>query len=178
MSPKRAVLLMRLAIYGTVLIVAAGVYALRAGPAPDDAAANGGHTLEAQLAGRTNERLPVEMSLVDGEIRRLHVRWQMTCENERQTNPSGISFSSDHGDRFERHGTAFHVGGRETQDMGGGESVLYVVDVSGRVEGNAAEGHGHLTETWFRDGQMVDRCHSDEIVWRVGSGMPAGTLES
>jgi hypothetical protein len=177
MSPKRAVLLMRLAVYGTVLVLAGGVYALRAGRAPDDAAANGGHTVEAELAGRTSERLPVQMSLVDGQIRRLHVRWRMSCENGPRP-PSGISFSSDYGDRFERRGTTFHVGGRETQDMGGGVSVLYVVDVSGRIVGEAAEGRGHLTETWFRDGQVVDRCHSGEITWRVGAGMPAGTLES
>jgi hypothetical protein len=177
MSPKRAVLLMRLAVYGTVLVLAAGVYALRAGRTPDDAAANGGHTVEGQLAGRTNERLPAQMLLVDGEIRRLHVVWQMSCQNEPRP-PSGISFSGDYGDRFERRGTTFHVGGRETQDMGGGESVRYVVDVSGRVDGNAAEGRGHLTETWLRDGRVVDRCHSKEIVWQVGSGMPAGTLES
>ena len=178
MSPKRAVLLMRLAIYGTVLILAAGLYALRAGRAPDDAAANGGHTVEAELSGRTNERLPVQVSLVSGEIREVHMRWRMTCENERHTNPSAVHFGSAYGDRIERRGSTFHVGGRADQDMGGGATVRYDADVSGRVDGNAAEGRAHLTETWLRDGRVVDRCHSDEIVWQIGSGMPAGTLES
>lgn len=160
---------MRLAIYGMVVLLAAGVFAVRALKQPE---ARGGMSWNALYHGQTPEGLLTALSATDGKVHQAYLRFRMSCEKDTSPSVTTISFKKQYGDRFEHDGRRFSAGGRKTQDAGGGESVRYDVSVSGRMAENdmSASGSGQVTETWMRDGRVTDVCRSKRVPWTVHRG--------
>lgn len=162
------VLLMRVALYGSVLVI--GGVLLSARPGGGDAAARVASGLPARhLDGRTSEGLRASAITHFGQVRYVHVMWRMRCDHERRER-SAIGFRGG----FRRHVDGFWVGGPQRRTFHGGLSLRYVADVTGRAagDGRSASGRGSLVETWYRHGRVVNRCRSGEVRWGVGPGMP------
>jgi hypothetical protein len=157
---------MRLAIYGTVLLLALGVLAVRSAKPQ----ANG--SWAALYHGQTPEGLLSALSVRDGKVRQAYLRWRMTCEGDHRPYTSSITFKRELGDRFEYDGRRFSTGGRQIQKAGRGETIRFDVRVSGRLaeDGLSASGSGQTTETWMRDGRTVATCRSARVPWTVHRG--------
>lgn len=168
-SSMRSVLLMRLAVYGAVVLLAAAALAVRAAGEPDEKKESWG----ALYHGQTPEGLLAALSVTDGKVHQAYLRWRMTCEKDRPPAISTITFKPEYGDRFRHDGRRFSAGGRKEEDVGGGERIRYDVRVSGQMseDGMTASGSGQTTETWLRDGSVVDVCRSERVPWTVHRGM-------
>ncbi len=168
-TPMSSVLGMRLVVYGLVVLLAAGVLAVRA--ASDE---GGGKHVSALYHGQTPEGLLAALSVTDGKVHQAYMRWRMTCENDRSPAISTATFKPQYGDRFEHDGRRFTGGGRKVQDVGGGETIRYDVRLSGELaeDGLSASGSGRATETWMRNGRVTDVCRSKRVPWTVHRGMP------
>lgn len=163
------VLAMRLVIYGMVVVLAAGVFAVRAMKQPE-----GGKVTSALYHGQTPEGLLAALSVTDGKVHQAYMRWQMTCENGHEPYVSTVTFKEQYGDRFENDGRRFTAGGRKDQDLGGGEKIRFDVRLGGQLseDGLSASGSGQTTETWMRNGRVTDVCRSERAPWTVHRGMP------
>ena len=155
---------MRIALYGALLVAAVAVIAMRPESRESQRATAGPPQL--QLGGRTDEGLPARAITGAAGIRFLRVRWRMTCASNDAPTPSSIGFSNG----FERRDGGFWVGGEQHRTFGDGWSLQYHADVRGTIatDGRSASGRGSLVEHWYRNGQLVDRCHSRDVNWRVG----------
>jgi len=163
------VLAMRLAVYGMVALLAVGVLAMHATrDAPGKKLSQG-----ALYHGQTPEGQLTALSVTDGKVREGYFRWKMTCEKDASPGVTTLTFKPEHGDRFAHDGRRFSTGGRETQDMGGGEKVTWDASVSGQLseDGRSASGSGQTTETWTRNGRVTDVCRSKRVPWTVHRGM-------
>jgi hypothetical protein len=163
---------MRLAVYGMVVLLAAGVFAVRALKQPE----GGDGRVSALFHGQTPEGLQAALSVTDGRVHQAYMRWRMTCEEDRSPSISTITFKEQYGDRFTRDGRRFSTGGRKDQDAGGGRTIRYDVRLSGQLseDGLSASGSGQTTETWLRNGRVIDVCRSERVPWTVHRGMPFG----
>jgi hypothetical protein len=159
---------MRLAVWGTVALMAVSVLAVRALKQPEAKTHTG-----ALYHGQTPEGLLTALSVTDLEVRQAYLRWRMTCERGHEPYVSTITFKPEYGDRFAHDGRRFTGGGRKTEDVGGGESIRYDVRVSGQLseDGLSASGGGQTTETWMRNGRVTDVCRSERVPWTVHRGM-------
>ena len=164
---KNPVLAMRLGVYAMVVLLAAGVFALRSGGAPGQKVSEG-----ALYHGQTPEGLITAISVTDGDVRQGHFRWRMTCENDRSPEVATATFKPELGDRFVNDGRSFSVSGRKTQDVGGGERIRYEVTARGELseDGLSASGSGQMTETWIRNGRVTDVCRSERVPWTLHRG--------
>jgi hypothetical protein len=162
------VLAMRLAVYAMVALLAAGVFALRSTDGSGKKPSEG-----ALYHGQTPEGLLTALSVTDGKVRQGYFRWKMSCENDASPEISTITFKPEFGDRFEQDGRRFTAGGRKTEDAGGGERIRYEVEVRGELSQNglSANGSGQVTETWMRNGRVVDVCRSERVPWTLHRGM-------
>jgi hypothetical protein len=162
---------MRVLVYGMVVLLAAGVLAVRAVSQPEGAGRGGASAL---YHGQTPEGLAAALSVSDGEVHQAYMRWRMTCERGHEPYISTVTFKQRYGDRFERDGRRFATGGRKDQDAGGGETIRFDVRVSGELSENglSASGSGQTTETWLRHGRVTDVCRSERVPWTVHRGMP------
>jgi hypothetical protein len=161
----RSVLLMRVAIWGTVVALGAVVLAARAdrSPAERPTAMFHGQTPEGELAA---------IGTRDGKVLAAYMRWHMTCERNRSPDVSTIRFGPQYGDRFENRGREFSFRGRDTQEAGRGRAVRYEVALSGTLsrDGRSATGRGRTTETWLANGRVADVCRSKNVPWTVHRG--------
>ena len=158
---------MRAVIYGIVVLLAAGVFAVRA-LNPSDAKGS----WSALYHGQTPEGLLTALSVTDGKVHQAYLRYRMTCEGDHRPYVSTITFKQQYGDHFRHDGRRFTGGGRKTQDAGDGESIRFDVRVSGELAGDSmsASGSGQTTETWMRDGRVVAVCRSERVPWTVHRG--------
>jgi hypothetical protein len=164
----KAVVLMRIALYGTVLLLAGGVYALRTSSASSHRASG------TDLSGRTGEDLPVRVATDGRSVVYVHVRFEMSCADGVDRGPSGFGFSEDYGDRFLRRGRHFDVSGFSQQQLEDGWSVRYGGAVAGNLtaDGGAAAGTAWAHETWYRNGRYMVGCDSRNVTWSAKRGMP------
>ena len=162
------VLALRLVVFGMVALLAVGVFALRASSGPGHKVGEG-----ALYHGQTPEGLLTALSVTNGEVRQGYFRWKMSCEKDSSPEVSTITFKPEFGDRFEQDGRRFSAGGQKTEDVGGGERIRYDVQVRGELSENglSASGSGQTTETWIRNGRVVDVCRSKRVPWTLHRGM-------
>ena len=165
MSP---VLAMRIAIYGMVALLAAGVLAARALHEPQPKKAT-----SALFHGQTPEGLLAALSVTDGKVHQAYLRWRMSCEKDSSPGVASVTFKPEFGDRIANGGRRFSAGGRKDQDVGGGETIRYDVRMSGRLseDGLSASGSGQATSTWMQNGRVTDVCRSERVPWTVHRGM-------
>ena len=160
---------MRLAVWGVVVLLGAAVLAVRA-----ERSSRGAPS--ALFHGQTPEGELAAIGMRDGRVESAYLRWRMTCERDRSPEVSTIRFGPQYGDRFENRGREFSFAGRDEQAARDGMRVRYEVELSGRVsdDGRSATGHGRTTETWLRDGRVVDVCRSKDVRWTVHRGVARG----
>lgn len=157
---------MRLAVYGTVALLAAAVLVARGG---DGRAGTGS---AAMYHGQTEERLLAAAVVRDGRVRSVYMRWRVTCERDRTPNVSTIRFGEQFGDEFDHRGRRFSFAGRDDQAVRRGFVTRYDVRVSGAVsgDGRTITGRAQTTETWLRHGRVVDTCRSDDVGFTAHRG--------
>jgi hypothetical protein len=167
----RAVLAMRLIVYGLTALLVVGILAMRAS---HDSRSRG--SVSALYHGQTPEGLLVALSVTDGKVREAYLRWHMTCQRADAPDISTITFKPQYGDRFRQTGRRFSAGGSKVQDAGGGEKIRYDVQVSGQLSEDlrSASGSGQTTQTWTRNGFVTDVCHSQRVPWTVHRGKVFG----
>jgi hypothetical protein len=165
----KSVLVMRLAVWGVVLVLGGAVLAARADRSPPERQPTLFH-------GQTPEGEPAAIGTEEGKVHAAHMRWHVTCERDRSPEVSTITFGPQYGDRFENRGREFSFRGRDTQQAGDGRAVRYEVELQGTLsrDGRSATGHGRTTETWIRDGRVVDVCRSEDVPWTVHRGVLRG----
>ena len=161
-----SVAVMRLAIYGLVALLAAGVFAARATRASSE---DGG---SAMYHGQSREGLLAAATVSGGKVEGMYLRWKMTCAEDRTPEVSTIRFGPQYGDRFEHRGRAFSFSGTSEQEVRRGSTIRYDVTLTGRVsaDGRTIEGRGQTTETWLRGGRVVDLCRSERVPWTLHRG--------
>jgi hypothetical protein len=160
---------MRVAVWGLVVALGAAVLAVRSERSPDE-------RTTAMYHGQTPEGELAAIGVRDGKVLSAYMRWQMTCERDRSPAVSTIHFGPQHGDRFENDGRAFGFRGSEEEYAGGGRTIRYQVELEGRLSADrrSASGHGRTTETWLKDGGVVDVCRSKDVPWTVHRGAVRG----
>jgi hypothetical protein len=163
----RSVFGMRLAVYGTIVVIAALLLALRA--TGDDSHAGLGRAI---FHGQTPEGLLVAMTVEDGRAGSAYMRWRMTCDVDRTPEISTIRFGRQFGDRFTQRGSAFSFEGRDDQQVRRGYTTRYHVRFGGEIsdDGRTIRGHGQTTEVWLRNGRVVDTCRSKNVKFRAYRG--------
>lgn len=161
----RPVVLMRLAVWATVAALGVAVLAARADRSPPERPT-------AMFHGQTPEGELAAIATRDGKVQAAYMRWHMTCERDRDPEVSTIRFGPQYGDRFENRGREFSFRGRDTQEAGDGRAIRYEVELEGTLsrDRRSATGHGRTTETWLRDGRVVDVCRSKDVPWTVHRG--------
>ena len=162
----RAVFAMRLAVYGTVAVLAAVILAVRMG---DDSKAR---STGALYHGQTPEGLLAAAAVRDGKVRSVYMRWRMTCERDRTPDISTIRFGEQYGDRFAYRGRSYSFAGGNSQTIRTGYVTRYRVEIGGTLspDGRTVTGHGRTTETWLRDGRVVDTCRSKDVTFTAHRG--------
>lgn len=156
---------MRIAVFGTIALVAALLLALRADRSPGTSAL---------FHGQTPEGLLVALAAEDGKVHSAYLRWRMKCDHARAPYVSTIKFGPTWGDRFEHDGREFRFSGRDEQRASDGGTIRYDVALSGRLseDQRLATGHGRTTETRIEGGRPVGVCRSNLVPWTVYRGAP------
>ncbi|HEX8065615.1 MAG TPA: hypothetical protein VF520_03705 [Thermoleophilaceae bacterium] len=167
-SAARAVLLMRLAVYGTVLLLAVGVYALRASRAESS-----GHRVTA-LAGPVEDDGGVRMLARYGQVQFVEARLHTHCTDGRAGWRSTVRLSGGHGSEWAYDGRRFDTWMNGTR-RDGDAIWRYAIRVRGELssDGRSATGRARLIQVRLANG-MQDVCDSGEVRFRARAGMPDG----
>ena len=165
MAAARRVLKVRLAAWGTVLVMAVGAFTLRAGAstAPDNGA-NG-----PQVNGVTEQSKGI-WSVSDGDrIRELRMVWRFACENGGELT-FGMTLR-DSVDNFRYRGERFEFTTEEDLPPGGDG---WVAHISARIDGElrgagSSAGASEATMTFRRGEQQGTTCRSGPVRWTIGA---------
>src|SRR3712207_6366219 len=85
-EPQRRVWPVRLAAWGTVLVLAVIAFNVRAGADRIEHGANG-----AQVNGETSQRLPIWAVVGDERVREMRMVWRFDCDNGRELEAFGVT---------------------------------------------------------------------------------------
>jgi hypothetical protein len=159
----RRVFLVRLAAWGTVLILAVVAFNLRAGASPaTDHGANG-----PQVNGRTSQGRPIWAVMEGDRVREIDITWGFTCDNGGELEPWGGTFR-DSTDEFDWNGNEFSFEDRAELPPNESGWVTHVkVDVRGRGEDGRASGDSGAVMWWERDGERGTVCRSGRVTWSI-----------
>jgi hypothetical protein len=148
----------RLAAWGTVLVLAAVAFNVRTGAAED-----AGHGANGpQLNGRTSQGAPIWAVVEDG-VREIRMVWKLRCESGAQVDPVGL-VAREGVDGFRRRGGGFTFADTREFDEGDG----WTSTVRSRIDGGASSGTASV-EVRFRQGDVDGfTCRSGRIRWAVG----------
>lgn len=152
----------RLAAWGTVLVLAVIAFNVRAGSGDVDQGANG-----PQLNGRTSQGLPIWAVLdEEGErVREIRMVWKVRCEDGQAIDPVGL-VARDSVDGFKRRGGGFAFA--ETREFDEGDG--WTSTVRSRIEGASASGTASV-EIAFRQSDVDGfTCRSGPVRWSVAPG--------
>lgn len=153
----------RLAAWGTVLVVAAIAFNVRAGAGHEvENGANG-----PQLNGRTSQGIPIWAVLgEDGEhVREIRMAWRVRCDEGRRIEPFGL-VARDSVKGFRSHGDWFAFADTRRFHEGDG----WISTVHSRITGDAASGTASV-EIRFRQNDVDGfTCRSGPVRWSVGRG--------
>ena len=151
----------RLAAWGTVLVLAVVAFNLRAGAADDvDHGANG-----PQLNGRTSQRQPIWSVLEDGRVREIRMVWEMRCADGSRLEPFGVT-ARDSVESFRHHDGGFSF--TERRDLPHADGSI--ANVEARIEGTATRGTSSAEIRFRRDGKAGATCRSGPVRWSVSRG--------
>ena len=166
----RSVLGMRLALYGTALVIAGLLLVLRS---EDNSHSQLGRSI---FHGQTPEGLLVAMTVEDGRAGSAYMRWRMTCESGGKAGILTLRFGKQFGQRFSQRGSAFSYEGRQEVAGARGHRTRYDIRFGGRVsdDGRTIRGHGQVVHTMLHDGRVADTCRSEDVKWTAyrGTVMP------
>jgi hypothetical protein len=160
---QRRIFLVRLAAWGTVLVLAAIAFNLRAGAAEPDNGANG-----PQLNGETSQKLPIWAVVSDDSVREIEMNWRLECDNGDDVDSWGGTFRAGT-DEFDSDGRRFNVKDRFERDATDGWTVHVKVELSGSTKtGDRAEGTAAAV-MWFQRGdERGAECRSGVVKWHAG----------
>jgi hypothetical protein len=164
---SRAVLKLRLAIYGTVAVLGLAALWVRghggaeAEPAPAPKLT--------QLDGRTDDGAPTWVTVMDGRIENVAIQWRASACTGNATWPGFGLIFRDTFDNFSREGRAFSVRDSHAFATEDGWDARRTVEVSGRLsaDGHHAEGWAWAGGAFFRDGRPGEVCDSGRHHWSV-----------
>ncbi|HEX8648592.1 MAG TPA: hypothetical protein VF715_16985 [Thermoleophilaceae bacterium] len=149
----------RLAAWGTVLVLAVVAFNLRTGAADVDHGANG-----PQLNGRTSQGLPIWAVLdSDGQrVREIRMVWRVRCDGGNAIDPVGLVARAS-ADGFRRRDGGFAFAQTREFDEGDG----WTSRVRSRIDGSATSGTASV-EVRFRQHDVEGfTCRSGPIRWSV-----------
>lgn len=159
---QRRVFMVRMAAWGTVLVLAVIAFNMRAGAsAGTDQGANG-----PQVNGRTSEGQPIWSISEGGKVREIEMSWQFKCDGGGDLTPFGGTFR-DSTDGFEYDGARFSASVEDELRQG---SDGWTPHLKARIDGET-HADGRTTGTsaavmWFtRDGESGATCRSKPVGW-------------
>ena len=165
MRPSHGVLLVRLAVYGLVLVLGLIVWQLRA--AEEAKRDNSPHR---PVNGRTSQDLAVWAIIRDDKVRTVEIAWHFTCTDGAQPPPWASRFDARR-DSFQRDGRDFNVErAREGPPDQRGWIGHTHASVAGSVsdDGRGASGTGQVTVTWMRGSERsTASCDTGPVRWSV-----------
>src|SRR5918912_1482873 len=138
--PDGRVMLMRLALYGSVAVLALAVLGARVPSHPE---ARG-------------------VAVDEAVVIRILLTWRMSCDRPGPDPFAHGTFGAFEGDVIEQDGHRFSFEGTRDEHRVDGVTVRYDTDVSGTVSGTTVVGRGRMDTTWIVDGRDVNRCESGE----------------
>ena len=150
----------RLAAWGTVLVLAAVVTNVRAGAGDEvDHGANG-----PQLNGRTTQGMPIWAVLdADGErVREIRMVWSMRCDEGREIYPVGLTARDSVSNFKPRPGGFTFAETRAIPDDDG-----WVRTVESRIDGGPRSGTASAEVHFSRDGRRGWSCRSGQVRWSI-----------
>jgi hypothetical protein len=165
-SVQRRIFLVRLAAWGTVLLLAVVAFNVRAGRSDAEHGANG-----PQVNGRTSQGLPIWAVTEDGRIREIRMVWRFECDNDGELGAFGLTLR-DSVDGFERRDGGWTYDEDDdlpTSDHG------WVAHIAVSANGRAAPDETHSGESsavmsFTRGATKGATCHSGPVNWWVGRG--------
>jgi hypothetical protein len=161
-SVQRRVFVVRMAAWGTVLLLAVIAFNLRAGASADtDQGANG-----PQVNGRTSQGQAI-WSIADREqVREIQMSWQFKCEGGGRLEPFGGTFR-DSTDHFDYDGAKFKVAIEDEMPQGkDGWTAHLKAEVGGEVHADGQAVGTSAAVMWFtRTGQRGAVCRSGPVRW-------------
>ncbi|MEA2396766.1 MAG: hypothetical protein QOK25_322 [Thermoleophilaceae bacterium] len=167
MHPRRLVLLVRLAVYGTVLLLALGVYFLSLGHDAPAVASPG-----RQMTGNTSQGLTRVWAVNNGgHIDGVHIVWKLRCTNGATwPAPLGVAFH-DPADRFRRDGRTFSVSSEFAYAPKGGWIAYAIVRADGMLHADGRSAHGQSASVvkWISatTGRTGATCSSGPVSWKT-----------
>lgn len=144
----------RLAAWGTVLVLAAVAFNLRVGSADEvEQGANG-----PQVNGRTSQGEPIWAVLDDGRVREIRMQWAMRCDGGRRLDRFGLTAR----DVKQQDGGFTFTQTRHFDEGGGWTSRL-----RSRIEGSASRGTASV-EIRFSQGDVDSfTCRAGPVRWTI-----------
>lgn len=164
------VLLVRVAVYGVVLLLAVGVFVARENR--QSAAASAGKPAGKEFRVETSQGDRNGAAVLhEGLVNGIHMVWNLTCTNgSRWGAPLEDAWRAP-ADRFEREGRSFIVKDQWSYPPRGGWIPDAHVFVQGRTapDGRSAAGHATAMVQWksAADGHLGGVCTSGDVAWRT-----------
>jgi hypothetical protein len=161
---------MRIALYGLLLLVAAGCFALRE-QREDRRAAE--RDAAAALTGTTADGARVRAIVAGGRVQLVSMAVRVRCESG-DRGVATVAAPGESGARsVRRDGDRFAFSRRTASPWAGGLERRAETSVEGRLadDGAGASGVATLAVTWLRSGRVVDRCRSGAVPWSTGDAM-------
>lgn len=157
---------MRLAAWGTVLVLAAVAFNLRSGATARvvENGANGD-----QVNGETSQGVPIWAVVDEDRVREIRMAWRFDCDNGGRLAPFGVTFrDSVHG--FEFRGREFSFA--DEQELPASEDgwvAVASVSVSGETsEDGRIEGESSVVMRFSRGAERGTTCRSGPVQWHIG----------
>jgi hypothetical protein len=162
---QRRVWLVRVAAWGTVLVLAALAFNLRSGATARvvENGANGD-----QVNGETSQGVPIWAVVDGGRVREIRMVWRFECDNGGELEPFGVTLR-DSVDGFDFRGREFSFAEeRELPASEDGWVARASVDVSGeRRDGGALAGEASAVMRFTRGSERGTTCRSGPVQWHI-----------
>jgi hypothetical protein len=160
----RRIWIVRMAAWGTVLVLAVIAFNLRAGAsAGTEHGANG-----PQLNGRTSQGQPIWAVMEGDRVREVDLTWHFECEGGGSLEPWGGTFR-DSTDHFAYDGREFSVNDQgELPESPDGWVAHVKVELNGRADPGGGASGSSAAVMWFERGtERGAVCRSGRVAWSV-----------
>lgn len=148
----------RLAAWGTVLVLAAVAFNVRAGAGDEvENGANG-----PQRNGRTSQGQPIWAVVEDGRVREIRMVWEVRCDEGARIDPFGLT-ARDSVESFKHDDSGFTFA--EVRKFHEGDG--WTSNVRSRIEGSAWTGTASLEIRFRQDDVDGFTCRSGPVRWSL-----------